>query len=492
MMRSRHARHNQRPPEPSPLGAVLHHDSPLPPKPAELTWRDYLIMLLHIAAELEQSLMVQYLYAAYSLGGEQASEHEAKVQEWRDAILGVAREEMGHLLTVQNVLCLLGGPISFEREDYPWDTPYYPYPFRLEPLTLESLAKYVFAEMPPSIRSDDGPDGRTAAEAMRLLGDRALGHPVGEVYDQIIDIIANPRLIPDALFNTDSYARQASFEEWGRNYRPAPRRPHASPDEQPEGATRTRLIIARMASRTETLAALRDVAGQGEAPEQRGRAQAEPSHFDRFAKVFRELQALQTEHPGWSPTRPVPVNPVISIFQQQSNAVPDPALELTPITAEPSRTWASLFNVRYRMLLTYLSHTYHMPRPPVGDGNGIYSAIVVKIFGEMYNLKTLAGILVRCPLGDPDRPERAGPTFQMPYTLAMPTEEADCWRQHLDLVLSSQELVAELLHPDKNNLEHAPPDGVHYLKALRDLDAQSVVFINRVLEGLRPIRRTRA
>ena len=35
--------------------------------------------------------MVQYLYAAYSLGGKQAAEHERKVHEWRDAILTIAR-----------------------------------------------------------------------------------------------------------------------------------------------------------------------------------------------------------------------------------------------------------------------------------------------------------------------------------------------------------------------------------------------------------------
>ncbi len=40
-----------------------------------------------------------------------------------------------------------GGPISFERENYPWDSPYYPFKFCLEPLTRTSLAKYVFAWM---------------------------------------------------------------------------------------------------------------------------------------------------------------------------------------------------------------------------------------------------------------------------------------------------------------------------------------------------------
>ena len=40
-------------------------------KRRDMTWKDHLVMLLHIGAEIEHSLMVQYLYAAYSLGGEQ-------------------------------------------------------------------------------------------------------------------------------------------------------------------------------------------------------------------------------------------------------------------------------------------------------------------------------------------------------------------------------------------------------------------------------------
>ncbi|MEO8429304.1 MAG: ferritin-like domain-containing protein, partial [Verrucomicrobiota bacterium] len=127
-------------------------ESSLPPKPPEMAWRDYLVLLLHIGAELEHCLMVEYLYAAYSLGGEQVpkdARSQGIVRRWRDQILSVAREEMGHLLTVQNVLCLLGGPVTFDREDFPWDTVFYPFPFRLEPLTLNSLACYVYAEMPP-------------------------------------------------------------------------------------------------------------------------------------------------------------------------------------------------------------------------------------------------------------------------------------------------------------------------------------------------------
>jgi hypothetical protein len=54
------------------------------------------------------------------------------VLDWRTSILTVATEETGHLLTVQNLLCPLGGPPSFEREDYPWSGPSYPFPFCLE------------------------------------------------------------------------------------------------------------------------------------------------------------------------------------------------------------------------------------------------------------------------------------------------------------------------------------------------------------------------
>ena len=37
------------------------------PKPIELTWWDWAVFLLQTAAEIEHVLMVQYLYAAYSV-----------------------------------------------------------------------------------------------------------------------------------------------------------------------------------------------------------------------------------------------------------------------------------------------------------------------------------------------------------------------------------------------------------------------------------------
>ena len=67
---------------------------------------NYAVMLLQIGASIEHALMVQYLYAAYSL-----RDDHAKAKKWRKTLLAIAREEMGHLLTVQNILTLLGAAV---------------------------------------------------------------------------------------------------------------------------------------------------------------------------------------------------------------------------------------------------------------------------------------------------------------------------------------------------------------------------------------------
>ena len=71
------------------------------PKPDELSWWDWTVFLLHTAAEIEHSLLVQYLYAAYSLGSAPfegpnvPADAEALVSGWRETILEIARQEMG-------------------------------------------------------------------------------------------------------------------------------------------------------------------------------------------------------------------------------------------------------------------------------------------------------------------------------------------------------------------------------------------------------------
>ncbi len=447
----------------------------LPAKPRELAWRDFLVMLLQVGAEIEHALMVEYLYAAYSLGGSQVSAAGREdVRRWRKSIITVAREEMGHLLTVQNLLCLLGGPPSFEREDYPWSSPYYPFPFCLEKLSLDSLACYVYAEMEPNMPAvvpGEGPEGKHFQEQDRKLIEKivtdrvkAAGwdepHHVGEIYNSILEILQDAKLVPDSCFDADTYGLQASWDEWGQGYRPV-----ADDLDKPIPSRQSNVIVLQMGSRTEAIAGLKAIAGQGEAPHLRDPREKSPSHFARFVEIFQEFEAAK------DPTlvRPVPLNP--------STRPPGQGGTGTYIADDTSRTWANFFNVRYRLLLAYLAHSYRLPR--LEGQAGARAALLQRVFAEMFNVKAIAEILVRLPLGDPKAPERAGAPFEMPYTTTLPPDDMDCWRLYRDLLETSRTLSAELL-------ASAPQgDGRDYLLALRELDLGAIVWLDQLVSGPR-------
>src|SRR5438067_12747690 len=99
------------------------------PAPA-LTQREVLLHALYEAAELEHNLMCTYLYAAASLrDGEREGlgvEEAATVRRWRQVLLGVAIEEMGHLAAVWNITSGLGGSPRFGRTNFPLDPGYLP------------------------------------------------------------------------------------------------------------------------------------------------------------------------------------------------------------------------------------------------------------------------------------------------------------------------------------------------------------------------------
>ncbi|MGC1424372.1 MAG: ferritin-like domain-containing protein, partial [Terracidiphilus sp.] len=194
---------------------------PLDPfeKRPEMTWHDQLIWLLHLGATMEHALMVQYLYAAYSLGGPQVpTKYHRKVKEWQDSILAVAREEMGHLLTVQNVLTFLGAGFSLSRDQFPWSIEW----FNIEPFCMGSLACYVNAEMP---ESETFAERKEIEELVKKHLDKNSPpvHPVAEIYRQVMDLLADSKRIPESALHPETYSLQASWDQWGRGYKPDPR-----------------------------------------------------------------------------------------------------------------------------------------------------------------------------------------------------------------------------------------------------------------------------
>ncbi len=478
-------------------------ETPLPPKPEGMAWRDYLIMLLHIGAELEHGLMVQYLYAAYSLDDQTGSvQRRKKVGEWRNLLLTVAKEEMGHLLTVQNLLCLLGGPVCFDRSHFPTDTPYLPFPFRLEPVSTESLAWYVYAEAPQDwqilLRSHSRKRSARVRQDVQdiaaVVGQEVLArhaHTVGQLYDRILEVISDPVRIPDSAFRADTYLEQASWDDWGRGYAPPPARPGETTPAPVRIAERSNVLVMQMATRTEAIAALREVGGQGESAHLKVERGEEPSHFDRFLRLFDQFQ-----HGGkdWGVVHPVPVNPTTMNGR-------DKPPDSTPITQPTSLRWATLFNLRYRALLTYLTHTFRLARVVNPREPGVRGAVMHKIFGEMYNLKAIAGILVRRPLDNPPKANRAvthrgaakaaekpvacaGPPFELPYSIELPLDEPDCWRRHQDILQASLEITRTLLTTQDPRAPILTDEETNYLRTLEQLDQRSVAWMDGIIHGL--------
>jgi hypothetical protein len=93
------------------------------------------VVLLQAAAEVEHQFIVQYLYAYYCGG----------MQNGDEMLFTIAEEEMGHLLTVQNLLRLIGEPPHLARMDV-LTTDVAPPAFQLQPLSIPFAATFLVAE----------------------------------------------------------------------------------------------------------------------------------------------------------------------------------------------------------------------------------------------------------------------------------------------------------------------------------------------------------
>ncbi|SFM82933.1 Ferritin-like [Chitinophaga sp. YR627] len=453
--------------------------------PPEFNGKDYVTFLLCIDAEIEHGLMLQYLYAAYSLGGPQIPEpYRQQIKEAQEVILGIAKEEMGHFVSVQNVLKLIGAPLHFERQDYPWDTPFYPFPFKLEPLTLGSLAKYVYAEAPQSWLDKDD---EWAQEIKRWVhAEVPHANTVGALFEVLLKLINDPDVISDEAFQPETFPFQAKFDEWGRGYKKGER---GNPDGSgPAGSPD--VLVMPLASRDDAFKALSEIAEQGEASEEEH--PPTPSHFQRFLSVYQTLSQIMHDTASTFPlSRNVAINPEIPADSgdypsDDPNSSPSEGQiyepdqkynELDLITNPEAQTWGHLFNLRYRMLLNFLTHSFLLD-----DGFNNVGAIAPRgmiinsTFGEMYNIRSIASVMVQLPLStDPNEKKFAGPPFLVPYTLTLPMGEHNRWRTHKDLIQASQPLIAKLL---QQSADH----NHRYLHSLREADLRLLQVIDELTE----------
>lgn len=151
-----------------------------------------LIRLLKEGAEIEHDLMVQYLYGAFSLKPTYAGV-VGTPQPNATSLMGVIVEEMHHLAAVNRLLVELEARPVLTRQDFPYETDAYPFPFELAPLGQTSLAKYVYCEADKTrlkrARSVADDSAYLLDKLKGTLGGNLTPNHVGNLYDAIIETI---------------------------------------------------------------------------------------------------------------------------------------------------------------------------------------------------------------------------------------------------------------------------------------------------------------
>jgi hypothetical protein len=164
--------------------------------------------LLREAAEIEHSLMLQYLYAAYSLKPEYQKLIGTGTAS-ADDFVGISIQEMQHLMDVNRLLVEMGASPVFVRQDFPYEPDIYPFPMNLEPVSRKSLAKYTFCEAPSRAldrAQAQSPNDLAFIESLGsvLAGEARMNH-VGSLYDAVLTMVREVARQPDEI---------RSFDQW--------------------------------------------------------------------------------------------------------------------------------------------------------------------------------------------------------------------------------------------------------------------------------------
>src|SRR6476659_1924154 len=142
-------------------GVGLHH-------------REALIYTLGKAAELEHLIMLQYLFAAFSLKQTQreglSAEAVVAVDGWRKTLLDIAEQEMLHLALVQNLLTAVGAAPRLARPNFPVPPRSFPAAVRMAliPFGEVGLRHFAYLERPEGFEMADAEEFAALEKAVPL------------------------------------------------------------------------------------------------------------------------------------------------------------------------------------------------------------------------------------------------------------------------------------------------------------------------------------
>lgn len=350
--------------------------------------REALIFMICEAAELEHTLMCEYLFAAFTMKDQTdkglSAEQADAVARWRSLILGVAAQEMLHLALTANMLTALGASPHLSRPNLPQPARHYPAGVRLVllPFGEQALRHFLFLERPEGMDLQDAEGVEASADAAPVMSsDDIAPHSqdfstVGHLYRSIAAGFGHlsEKLGEERVFVGPPQAQitRTTFD-W------------------PE-----LIAVTDLASAT---AAIEAIVEQGEG----ARGDWRDAHFGRFKRVLDEFLAFRRADSGFEPARPV----IAASVRPGEGEWAGPLIE-DPTTAKV----ADLFNVVYEVLLLVLYRL--LARIDETDADVALLADVA--IGLMSNgIMPLGTLLGKMPVGGANDGCTAGAPFELFY-----------------------------------------------------------------------------
>ena len=365
----------------------------------QIQTKEELIKALKQAAELEVAVMLQYIYAGYSVPNYVTGEEYVRRGLWtqeqlhlacgdnkevdnygmRGVLMEIAREEMIHFLLVNNILMAIGEPFYPAVPDFKQLNAKFPIDidFALEPLNALSLQYFMRLEMPDFLNEDLENEPIPTSE-LHTYGS------LSELYGQIRDGLQN---IPD-LFKVDKNQVGGEHRLFMRDNL---NKQH--PDYQ--------MQVYDLKS---ALFAVDVIVEHGEGSEIETETFAR-SHYQKFRNLADALsleqinQSQKGEKRTWNPSYPSLRNPSLNYQDRNSNVV----------TVPQTRTVMEIFNESYFLMMQLM--VQHFNANPQGSlrRSKLMNASIDVMTGMM---RPLGELLMTLPSGK--RGKTAGPSFEIP------------------------------------------------------------------------------
>jgi rubrerythrin len=355
-------------------------------EPYVIDSRDELILALQEAAHIEHGLLLQYLYAAFSIKQSEAEDlawdEVELVRGWKADLLRIARDEMGHLGTVMNMTMAVGGTPSFQRPPFPRPSlKWFPVPFELTGFSPETIERFIRFESPQPVTDPSVERALIAPELPTYAF-------IGEFYRSIKEGFANVAKTNSNLFLGRPGAQDQNT--WRLSFPPAP-----------------------ITSVADAQAAIDALVAQGEGTPNSDDPDA---HFTTFTRIALEhAQAVETR-PTFVAGRNVVTNPML-------RPLSDPAPGVTVIEAGQPCFEAIAIHSSLYILLLHVLQIYYDPVPqeqPVRDQLQKMSSQLM-----MAVIRPLGELITTLPVGVTGT--YAGASFELYGDITLPTDANSRW-----------------------------------------------------------------